>query len=332
MKRHKGLFETLCTFEHLLAAFRRALRGSGHSREALRFYVEYEPRLLALQADLMSGQYQPQPYRYFHIRDPKERVISVAPFVDRVVHHAVVGLLEPIYERRFIYDSYATRKGKGSHAAILRAQQFLRRYNWFFKTDIEQYFASINHERLLTLLARKVKDAAFLDLTARIIHNGDHAGRGLPIGNLTSQFFANVYLDPFDHWVKTQLKVQGYVRYMDDFVLFAHDREQAKAWRGAVSEYLLNELNLRLKPANSFLNQRSNGLSFLGARIFPALIRIHPAHLRRSQRRLAHKTALRQAGKMEEEDYLHSLQCHWAWLRWFDTLALRRELARKLNR
>ena len=124
MKRYGNLFSTLCSFPHLLAAFHRARKGSGHNPEALRFLFELEPRLFRLQEELQAGTYSPSPYRYFRIRDPKARIISVAPFRDRVVHHALVGVLEPIFDPTFIYDSYATRKGKGSHAAILRAQFF----------------------------------------------------------------------------------------------------------------------------------------------------------------------------------------------------------------
>ena len=224
MKRHRNLFPQVHDFGHLYRAYRRALRGSGHTREALAFSFHLERELLQLVQELRTGQYQPAPYRYFHIYEPKKRLISVAPFRDRVVHHALVGVLEPIFDRCFIYDSYATRVGKGSHAALQRAQQFVRRYRWFYKADIHQYFASIDHDLLLQRVAHKVKDAQVLALTERIIRNGGEAGRGLPIGNLTSQFFANVYLDPFDHWVKQELRVKGYLRYMDDFVLFAEEK------------------------------------------------------------------------------------------------------------
>ena len=331
MKRHGHLFPQLSAFSHLLAAYRRALRGSGRSREALRFTYELEPRLLALQTALQTGSYQPQPYRYFEIRDPKHRLISVAPFADRIVHHAVVGLLEPIYEPSFIYDSYATRKGKGQHAAILRAQYFLRRERWFFKADIEQYFASIDHERLIALLARKVKDRAFLSLTERIIRNGGTNGKGLPIGNLTSQFFANVYLNPFDHWIKQDLRVKGYVRYMDDFVLFASDCDTAKRYRQAIANWLADHLDLRLKPQATFLNQRAYGLSFLGARIYPRLIRPHPVHLRRNLGHLRRQQRAWLAGELEEADFVTSLACRWAHLNWYDQPERLRQLRRQMG-
>lgn len=329
MKRHGYFFPQLCDFGHLLAAFRRALRGSGHSHEAQRFFFELEPQLLALQRGLQDGSYQPQPYRYFRIRDPKARIISVAPFVDRVVHHAIVALLEPIYEPAFIHDSYATRKGKGQHQAILQAQRFLQRERWFLKADVDQYFASIEHDRLMALLARKVKDRRFLALTERMIRNGGEDGRGLPIGNLTSQFFANVYLNPLDHFVKEELRVRGYLRYMDDFVLFAEDKAALKAHRKAIETFLAEKLALRLKPSATLLNQACHGLSYLGARIFRDTIRIHPANLRRSREKLRQQQKAYGRGRMSEERYLACLQSRWAYLSWFDSEGLRREILKK---
>lgn len=305
------------------------MRGSGHSPEAQRFHFELEPRLLALRRALQDDSYRPQPYRYFQIRDPKARVISVAPFVDRVVHHAIVGLLEPIYEPVFIHDSYATRKGKGQHQAILRAQHFLRKQRWFLKADVDQYFASIGHDKLMDLLTRKVKDRRFLALTERVIRNGGENGRGLPIGNLTSQFFANVYLNPFDHFVKEELRVKGYLRYMDDFVLFADDKARLKAQRKQVEDYLRDHLALQLKPSATILNQACHGLSYLGARIFRDTIRIHPANLHRSRKKLHQQQRGYQRGQLTEDKYLDCLQSRWAYLSWFDTEGLRQEILKE---
>ncbi len=226
MKRHGHLMEQLCQYGHLYRSFKKAFKGSGHTRESQAFYFALENRLINLSEKLAAGTYYPGPYRYFYIHEPKKRKISVASFEDRVVHHAVVGLLEPIYEACFIYDSYATRKGKGTQAAVRRAQYFLRHKPWFFKADIKQYFAHIDHQILMTLIQRKVKDGAFLNLVERLISNGGIHGKGLPIGNLTSQFFANVYLNHLDYYVKQTLKSTAYVRYMDDFVLFYQDKLQ----------------------------------------------------------------------------------------------------------
>ena len=325
MKRKGQLFEKVCSFAHLLASFQKAKKGATHTQELHQFFFELEPRLLRIHESLADGTYQPAPYRYFTLRDPKRRQIAVAPFVDRVVHHAVVGILEPLFDPSFIFDSYATRKGKGTHAALLRAQHFLRKYRWFFKTDIDQYFASIHHETLLRLIARKIKDRQLMELIEKIIHNGGTEGYGLPIGNLTSQFFANVYLNPFDHYVKEELRVKAYLRYMDDFVLFSHEKGGLKRNKEALENYLEEQLQLKLKRTHSFLNQRSNGLSFLGARVFTQQIRIHPTTLKRSKKKLTEKQLAYQNGNISQEKYVESLQSRWAYLSWFDSHSIRRD-------
>ncbi|MCB9291557.1 MAG: group II intron reverse transcriptase domain-containing protein [Lewinellaceae bacterium] len=287
MKRYGQLFENFTAFPNLLLAYQKARRGAVGKPEAQAFAFHLEGELFQLQDELMNGSYQPRPYRYFQIYDPKERTISVAAFRDRVVHHALINILEPIYERCFIFDSYATRKGKGTHKAIRRAQQFLRRTGWFWKSDIDKYFDSIRQDMLRDLLERKVKDKRLLEIAGRIVCNGGAEGVGLPIGNLTSQFFANVYLNGFDHFVKEDLGVKYYLRYMDDFALFSPDKTQLKSWRGPVRKYLNDNLGLQLKASASFLNSAPNGLTFLGRRIFP---KITPAISHVEHARIATKT------------------------------------------
>jgi hypothetical protein len=314
MKRHGQLFEQFAGFSNLLAAARKARSGSGRKRETQWFGFHLEPELFRLQEELRSGIYQPQPYRYFEIRDPKERTISVADFRDRVVHHALINLLEPVYERCFIFDSYATRKGKGTHRAIERAQYFLRKTGWFWKTDVNKYFDSISHEVLFTLLARKIKDERLLEVAARIIRNGSAGGFGLPIGNLTSQFFANVYLNGFDHYVVEKLQPPAYLRYMDDFVIFHSDKKALKALRPRAAGYLVRELGLYLKPSATFLNQAANGLTFLGRRIFPATVRLARPNGRRMLRRMSLRRRAYESGSLSQEKFLQSMNSYWSQL------------------
>ncbi len=329
MKRVGYLFKELCSFKNLYRAFHRACRGSGKTDEACRFFFRLEPELLSLQADLQSGAYRPAKYRYFQIYDPKERTISVAPFRDRVAHHALVGVIEPVFDLTFIRDSYATRKGKGSHKAILRAQEFLGRNEWYLKFDIEKYFDSIDHELLLALLQRKIKDKRVLDLAAVIIKNSDAsrdlgAGKGLPIGNLTSQFFANVYLDPLDHYVKDKLGRKCYLRYMDDGVIFAGEKDCLREVLMMIRTFLGRELHLKLKERATLINTRQHGLPFLGCRIFPGLIRVKNENVRRIKRRMQMREREFQQGKIEEERFLCSMRSSVAHLAFADTLKLRR--------
>jgi RNA-directed DNA polymerase len=301
LKRVGHLLEQATSFENLWAAARLAKQGCGATPAASRFWFYLEPNLLELQAALRDGTYRPGSYRYFTIRDPKIREIAVAPFRDRVVHHALVRVLTPIYERVFIFDSYATRPGKGTHAAVRRAQTFARRWPYYLKTDIAKYFESVDHASLIALLEHKIKDRAFLDVLARIIRNTRTPGKGLPIGNLTSQFLANVYLDPCDHVIKEQWGVRGYVRYMDDLVLFGDTAADVQALRQRLAEWLTDRLQLRMHEAVTVIQRSIHGLNFLGWRIFPAFIRMRPANRRRSLRRLKQAQIAWMNGKITEE-------------------------------
>mgnify|MGYP000698110521 FL=1 len=208
MKRYGYLFADVVSFENLLSAFKQAFQGVGKKYYSLKYWANLESNLFKLQEELKKGSYQPGDYRYFKIYKPKEREIAVADFRDRIVHHGIVNILEPIYERIFIYNSYATRKNKGTHKAVKKAQQYLQDNFWYFKTDIKKYFDSIDHQLLISILNRKIKNQQLLDLMTKIIFNGGEQGKGLPIGNLTSQFLANIYLDQLDHYLKDKLGVK----------------------------------------------------------------------------------------------------------------------------
>ena len=234
MKRVGNLYERLCSFENLYLAAGRARRGKRHRPDVAAFHCELEGELVSLQEELRRQTYRPGPYRAFRIRDPKPRLISAASYRDRVVHHALCQVIEPIFDKSFSFDSYANRLGKGTHKALDRSSQFARRYPYVLKCDLEKYFPSIDHELLKARLARKLKCRDTLQLIGSII---DHSNpqeelirhfpgdtlftplerrRGIPIGNLTSQFFANVYLNGFDHFVQQDLKIPAYVRFADD--------------------------------------------------------------------------------------------------------------------
>ncbi len=301
VKRVGGLFPAVHDFELLLGDARRARQGTGRTLSACRFFFRLEPELLALEQALKTGRYRPGPHEYFQIRDPKPRHIAVAPFRDRVVHHAVVRVLTPVFEPSFIHDSYATRKGKGTHAAIERAQVFLRRTPWYLKADVEQFFDSINHEILLGLVGRKVKDPALLDLVEKIIRGQGDRPTGLPIGNLPSQFFANVYLNPLDHFVKQRLGVRHYLRYMDDMVLFGDSRQRVSQWRDEIRDYLGLHLRLSLNPTATWINRTSHGLSFLGHRIFANLIRVRGENRRRAIQKYSRRHRQWLAGSLSDE-------------------------------
>jgi RNA-directed DNA polymerase len=233
-----NLYTQLCTWDNLYLAYRNAAKGKRGKPPAARFEYRLEDHLIQLQRELQSKSYRPGAYHSFIIHEPKRRLISAAPFRDRVVHHALCNVIEPRFERSFIRDSYANRVGKGTHRALDRAQAFARRFRYVLQCDMVQFFPSIDHAILRRILARKISDEAVLWLVDRILASGEGVlsaayemvyfpgddlwaaarPRGLPIGNLTSQFWANCYLNPFDHFVKRELRSQGYVRYVDDFL------------------------------------------------------------------------------------------------------------------
>jgi RNA-directed DNA polymerase len=326
MRRLGNLFAAFASFENLYKAAKKAVKGSSGSSEALRFLFNLEPELLALERELATCTYAPGPYSYFTIYEPKERNIAVAPFRDRVVHHALVNVLEPIYEKVFIYDSYATRKEKGTHAAVRRAQTFSRKNRWYLKCDVSKFFPSVDIGILMEQIRRKIKDPLLLQTIEQILRNGAPSGKGLPIGNLTSQFFANVYLDGFDHWIKEKLKACYFVRYMDDFVLFDYDPDRLKQNLLDIENHLAVHLRLSLKKTACLINSSLNGLGFLGRRIFPSLIRIKKENLKRTLGKIRRNEYQLRKGLIDESRYGRSMQSLVGYVASCDTLSLRRKI------
>jgi retron-type reverse transcriptase len=245
---YKNLFARISAFENLYVAAQKAARGKREKLTVMKFFAKLEENLFQLQSELSSGNYCPDTYRAFFIYDPKPRMISAAPFRDRVVHHALMNVIGPVLERSLIFDTYANRLGKGTHQAIRRFQHFMQRYRFVLKCDIKKYFPSIDHQILKSSIRRRIGDLQVLWLADLVIdHSNEQAEvldyfpgddlltpierrKGLPIGNLTSQNFANYYLNPFDHFVKEMLKCPAYVRYVDDFALFSNDKNQLWNW------------------------------------------------------------------------------------------------------
>jgi hypothetical protein len=335
------LYPQICSFENLYLAYRKARKGKRGKAQVAEFEYNQEEALLRLQEELASGSWQPGPYHSFYIHEPKRRLISAAPFRDRVVHHALCNPLEPVWERRFIFDSYANRQGKGTHRAILRASQFARRYRYVLQCDLEQFFPSIDHQILRTELCRVIQDDLTLGLIDKILHSGEGvlaevyqmrwfpgddlwAGlrrRGLPIGNLTSQFWANVYLNPFDHFIKRQLRCPAYLRYVDDFLLFADDKPTLWEWAAAIQERLAR-LRLSLHPPQVY--PVKTGIPFLGFRIYPTHRRLKRQRGIAFQRRLNELYRGWLTGKIPRQRLDDSVRSWAAHAAWGDTYGLRR--------
>jgi RNA-directed DNA polymerase len=274
---------------------------------------------------------------------PPERTnpapISAAPFRDRVVHHALCNVIEPIFERGFVFDSYATRKGKGTHAAVQRFSEYQKRYADVLKLDVEKYFPSIDHAVLKALVRRKIKCADTLALVDLIIDRsndqeprnvffpGDglftpfERRRGLPIGNLTSQFFANVYLDPVDHFIQEELRCRAYVRYMDDFCLFSDSKSELREWRTAI-EGRLADLRLVAKASKTRIFSSAENIGFLGYRCLRSHRRLERGNVVRALRRLRGLEGRLAALKIEPAEYRASLMSWLGHAKWAATKGL----------
>lgn len=301
----KDIFTHITSIETLLIAHKRALKGKRNNYYATEFNYNLVSELIELQAELQSGTYRPSIYRKKIITDPKVRLIEAPAYRDRVVHHALHHFLNPFYEQHFIADSYACRPGRGIHRATARIQQFLRAGGqglYVCQLDISKYYASINHERLLELLQDKIHDPPLINLLKIIISSTDSGnehdslfapdsyyftkGRhGIPIGNLTSQLFANVYLHQADMYAKQTLKIRHYIRYMDDILFFHHDKTQLHVWQQAMTEFLYQNLYLTVNPCKARLYPTKQGVSFVGYVIYPYFLRLRGSSVRRFKKR-----------------------------------------------
>lgn len=313
MKTENYLFDAICSFENLLLAAKNAQKGKKENPQVVKFHFRLEDNLFKIQQELYTKKYSPGKYTTFTIYDPKQRMISAAPYKDRVVHHALCNIIEPIFDKTFIYDSYANRKDKGTHKAIDRYQQFARRFRYVLKCDIRKFFPSIDHEILKQEIRRKIKCKPTLWLIDQIIDNsnlqephlqwfeGDDLfspiarKKGLPIGNLTSQFWGNVYLNRFDHFVKETLRIAGYVRYVDDFVILSNNKIELREIKAEITNYLAG-LRLIPHPNKTQIHQTKDGIPFLGFMIYPNYKYVRRDKIKRYKRYLRRNLNLKENG------------------------------------
>lgn len=313
-KTYTGLFGGIVDFDNLLAAYQDARRGKRFNSEVLEFSANLEEELINIQNHLMWGTWVPGRYKCFICREPKLRFIQAPPFRDRVVHHALVNVIEPLFERRFIDHSYACRSNKGTHAAVDYVQQNLRAVcaKWdkvyVLKADIAKYFPSIHHRVLDRVLQRVIRDRNVLRLCQIIISYGGIDGRGIPVGALTSQLFANIYLDQLDHYIKDGLGVQYYVRYMDDWVVLGPNKAVLNELLFTAGAFIEDKLRLRLNPKTQIF-PASHGIDFCGYRVWPTHRLPRKKNIKRTKKRfikLADKYAKGQIQLHEIRPYVMS--------------------------
>jgi retron-type reverse transcriptase len=315
VKSWGGLWPAICERENLFEAARRARRGKRGRESCAEFEFHLESRVLEIERDLKEQRFSFGPYRQFEVREPKPRNISAAPYRDRVIHHAIMGVIEPLADRSFIADSYACRVGKGTHRALTACKRLARRGQYALKADIRHYFATIDHAILLDLLQRRFRDRTLLRCLAAILASYQSGSdeyracrdddlfsvgrpRGIPIGNLTSQFFANFYLDGLDHFVQEDLQWRGYLRYMDDFVLFSDDKHELARAQRAIAAWLEEQRRLQLHPCKTRVFPVRVGVPFVGFRIFPDRTRLDARAGRRFVRKLRRLERRRTIGEV----------------------------------
>jgi len=348
MKRLGKLWPEVTAWDNLYRAWRQARAGKRDRPSVGRFGQHLEHELYDLQDELRAGRYRPGRYRLFTIYERKPRQIAAAPFRDRVVHHALMNVIEPPIDRRFIHDSYACRRDKGVHRAVDRYQHWSRRYRCALKIDIASYFASIDHRILKDQLRRIIKDRQVLHLLDVIIDGSPRPGqpadyfdgddlltplerrRGIPIGNLTSQFFANLYLNGLDHFVKQQLGAPAYLRYVDDMILLSDDKPTLWHWRGAIADYLAG-LRLRLHPRKCHLTPVHCGLDVLGYRVWPHRRQLRNDNGHRFARRLKSMARAWGQGKYQLADFRPGIASWIGHARHGDTDGLRRAIFNQIR-
>ena len=288
MKTRKNLYGEICSLDNILLAWKKARKLKTKRQYVVEFERKLLENLLMLREELENQNYRPLPLKTFILRDPKTRKISKSDFRDRIVHHALCNVMEPIFDKTFIYDSCANRKGKGNLFAIRRFDVFKRKvsengklvsYNfddknqikgYCLKADIKHYFQQVNHDILVKAIRRKVNDEKVIWLIERILenHSGKKERTGMPLGNMTSQFFANVYLNELDYFIKHALKAKYYLRYVDDMIILHKSSYLLSEWKYKIGEYLKNKLKLELHPEKSRIIPLSEGIDFVGFRNF----------------------------------------------------------------
>ncbi|MBK1990217.1 RNA-directed DNA polymerase [Sphaerospermopsis aphanizomenoides BCCUSP55] len=343
MKRYDNLWHQIINWEKLMLAARYAQKGKRFRPNVLEFNYNLEQELFKLQSELENLTYHPGKYNTFYIYDPKPRLISAAPYRDRVVHHALCNIIIPLIEKSFINDTYANRLGYGTHRALKKFTKFARSSRYVLQCDVRKYFPSIDHEILKNIIRCKIKCRQTLWLIELIIDNSNSQENvieyfpgddlltpimrphGLPIGNLTSQFFANFYLNYFDHFVKEELRAKKYLRYVDDFAIFSDDYDFLVTAKTEIEKYLAS-LRLKMHPIKSQLLETCYGANFVGFRVLPDRVRVRNDNLRRGRLRLNKLQKDVAQDKISPDKIMNSLQSWEAHLKHGNTYRLRRSI------
>jgi len=323
MKKYVNLFERIASLENLVLAWEEFRKGKDKKFDVQIFEYSLEQNLFSLHRDLISKKYSHGPYSGFYIRDPKVRHIHKAEVRDRVLHHAIFRILNPLFEKTFIADSFSCRIDKGTHKGVLAVERMIRKESqnytrpcFVLKCDIEKFFNSVDHETLLAVLKKSIIDTDTIWLLEQIVRSfsADDTTpfyrRGLPIGNLTSQLFANIYMNEFDQFIKHEMRIKHYARYTDDFIIVSADKEYLDKLINPFQEFLQRRLKLSLHPKKcSILNIR-RGIDFLGYVVLPHYCLLRSKTKKRIFRKLKQKAMQYRSGQINDNSLSQSLQSY----------------------
>ena len=336
----KDDFKEIYSYENLELALKKARKGKTTKSYVIKFENNLKENLIKLSNELKAKTYRPRPLKTFILRDPKTRKISKPNFRDRIVHHALCNIIEPSLDKNFIYDSYANRKGKGTFKAIKRFNYFKRKASknntrncFVLKADIKQYFETVDHEILISILKKEINNKKIIKLIRAILKNYKTKENrvGMPLGNLTSQFFANVYLNELDQFVKHKLKAKYYIRYVDDFAILDSSREKLRKYKTIINEFLKNHLNLELHKDKSKVLKLNKGIGFLGFTIFFNHKLIRKKNLNRFMRKFEKLKTLYERQKIDRDKVVESFEGWLAHIEHANTYKYRRHLTRLFN-
>ncbi len=349
MITYNNLYEKVCSLKNLHLAFIKARKGKSKKKYVIDFQEDLMNNLNKLREELINKTYTPNKLKRFIIKDPKTRTIHASIFRDRIVHHAIINILEPIYQPIFIYDSFASQKDKGSHLAVNRFESFVKKVSnngrliknslnnnqirgYVLKADFRHYFDTVNHEVLIKILEKKIDDKDLIWLIRVILENFDdkEKGIGMPLGNYTSQFFANVYLNELDYYIKHILKLKYYIRYVDDFVILHKDKKVLEYYLSHIKNFLPC-LKIKLHPDKTDILPLRNGITFLGYRILYHYKLITRRNKRHFIKKLDKNIEMYKEGVISKERLESRLNGWLGYAKFSNTYNFRKNIINKIN-
>lgn len=320
MRRHGNLYSKIVDIDNIRNAYLSAKKGKGWQNTVKNFEKNLETNLLAIQKSLIDKTFSTSKYKIKIITEPKRREIFILPFApDRIIQHALMNILEPIWDSLFIFDSYACRKGKGIHKGSQRTMRAVRNNKYCLKMDISKFYPSMEHDILFKIVQKKIKCPDTLWLIKDIIYSIGN-NKNVPIGNYTSQWLGNLYMNELDQFLKHNCKVKYYIRYCDDFCVYSNDLKQLHKLRNIVEDFLKVKLKLKFSKCDIF--QVKQGVDFLGYRHFPNYILLRKSTVKRVKRRLIRMPKMLKFKLITKEQFRSSIASTWGWLKWANTYNL----------